>query len=79
MKTFNRSMVIAALLATSGFAFAQTSAPMAGTAGGIGPTAAEKAAPDQCPRRVQKSSQESTLIPPSPAPTAALVPRPAPQ
>ena len=49
MKTTILSLLMAALLATSGFAFAQPNPAKAGTDGGSGPTAAEKAAPGAMP------------------------------
>ena len=50
MKTSNLSILMAALLATSGFALAQQPNPAkAGTDGGSGPTANEKAAPGAMP------------------------------
>ena len=60
MNKSTRSILMAAMLATSGFASAQTSPSPAATQGGSGPSAAEKAAPSNMPNtRAEVKSQIS--------------------
>lgn len=55
------SILMAAMLATSGFASAQSAPAMAGTQGGSGPSAAEKAAPGNMPNtRAEVKAQIGT-------------------
>lgn len=55
------SILMAAMMATSGFAVAQSTPAMPGTQGGSGPSAAEKAAPGNMPNtRAEVKSQIGT-------------------
>lgn len=64
MKKSTLSVLLVAMMATSGFVAAQTSAPStdakAGTQGGSGPSAAEKAAPGSMPNSRAEVKSEAT-------------------